>query len=226
VVTEIGDGLRRHGFDLIHPFRVDWYDGAVGRHERLPWDAGGESLAVLVGNTRALWPRFTSELAADPSLRRDGNPLDRYVETAFGEGLGALAPPHEIVFAHEPPPRRLPLQRLAVHTGFTPLSPGRLLAHPAYGPWFALRAVVIVDVEGPPGPAPEVGAPCAGCEAPCRAAFEHACEVADARTDPALLRERWRPWLAVRDACPVGREHRYSEEQIRFHYAREWRPGD
>jgi methylmalonic aciduria homocystinuria type C protein len=35
------------------------------------------------------------------------------------------------------------------------------------------------------------------------------------------LRDRWRLWLAVRDACPVGREHRYSDEQIRFHYAGE-----
>jgi methylmalonic aciduria homocystinuria type C protein len=33
------------------------------------------------------------------------------------------------------------------------------------------------------------------------------------------VREQWRLWLAVRDACPVGREYRYSENQIRWHYA-------
>ena len=27
-----------------------------------------------------------------------------------------------------------------------------------------------------------------------------------------------RAWIAVRDACPMGREHRYSEAQLAFHY--------
>jgi methylmalonic aciduria homocystinuria type C protein len=114
------------------------------------------------------------------------------------------------------------VQRLAERAGFAPLSSGRLSAHPVYGPWFALRAVVVFDVDGPDGPAPFANAPCAGCDAPCRVAFEHALAVSDARSDPALLHERWRPWLAVRDACPVGRDWRYSEEQILYHYARRW----
>ena len=31
----------------------------------------------------------------------------------------------------------------------------------------------------------------------------------------------WRPWLAVRDACPLGREHRYSEQQVAYHYTKD-----
>jgi methylmalonic aciduria homocystinuria type C protein len=31
--------------------------------------------------------------------------------------------------------------------------------------------------------------------------------------------DTWPLWLAVRDACPVGRAHRYCEDQIRYHYA-------
>jgi hypothetical protein len=37
----------------------------------------------------------------------------------------------------------------------------------------------------------------------------------------AELRPRWHAWLAVRDACPVGRAHRYDDDQLRYHYAGE-----
>ncbi len=210
------------GLDLIHPFRVAWYDDAVEARERLPSVRGGDGLAVLVGNTRALWPRFLEHVRDDPSARDASDPLDRWLEDVFSRTLRSFGPAHEVVFSHEAAPRRIPMQRLAVHAGFAPLSTGHLLAHPVFGPWLALRAVVIVDLPGPQGIAPAVRAPCEGCEAPCRAAFDHACEVADVRTDPTLLRDRWRPWLAIRDACPVGHAYRYSDAQIRFHYRSEW----
>lgn len=39
--------------------------------------------------------------------------------------------------------------------------------------------------------------------------------------DAALGAEDWRRWLAVRDACPVGRAHRYSDAQIAYHYTKD-----
>jgi len=33
--------------------------------------------------------------------------------------------------------------------------------------------------------------------------------------------EEWRAWLAVRDACPLGRAHRYTEPQVLYHYTHE-----
>lgn len=220
LTEKIASAVGAFGMDLIHPFRIAWYDDAVEDGARLPGAARRDGLGVLVGNTRAAWPHIVAGMD-----RREEDPLDRWIEAAFADGLRKVPAISDVVFAHEPPPRRLPMQRLAVHAGFVPLSAGRLLAHPEYGPWFALRAVVVVDAPGPPGPAPRVAEPCAGCDAPCRPAFEHASRVADASVDHAVLRERWRPWLAVRDACPVGRAYRYSEAQIRFHYAHEW-PAD
>ncbi len=140
----------------------------------------------------------------------------------FARALAAVPGVADVVFAHEPPPRRLPMQRLASMVGLAPLSPGQLLAHRELGPWFALRAVVLVDAPGPEGEAPRVTEPCGSCDAPCRAAFEQACAVTDALEDHARLPERWEPWLGVRDACPVGRAHRYCLPQIEFHYARRW----
>jgi methylmalonic aciduria homocystinuria type C protein len=161
-------------------------------------------------------------LDAEPRLRDEEHPVDSYVERTVRTRLGNLGSRFELRFAHEPPPRRVAMQRLAELSGFAPLSPGRLVAHPVYGPWIALRAVVVLDLEGPTGSTPGATAPCLGCSAPCLPALEQALAEADPRSDHAVLHERWRPWLAVRDACPVGREHRYSEPQIVYHYARRW----
>ena len=35
------------------------------------------------------------------------------------------------------------------------------------------------------------------------------------------VRENWRSWVAIRDACPLGKAHRYSDEQIRYHYTKD-----
>ena len=37
------------------------------------------------------------------------------------------------------------------------------------------------------------------------------------------VRQRWEPWFAMRDACPHGREHRYGELQVRYHYSKQRR---
>jgi methylmalonic aciduria homocystinuria type C protein len=169
------------GLDIVHPFSRE------GR------------LALLIGNTRRLWPIFL--------LGRDGrsaNPLDDYVISVV---TGALSPyPHQVRFAHVPP--YVPIQRLAEEAGLALLSRTHLSIHPVYGPWLALRALAELDMDGPPpGPRPEPG--CEGCEARCGAALEAAMGSGD-----------WRMWLAMRDACNVGREWRYGEDQIAYHYTK------
>ncbi len=222
IAAELARDLAGVGLDLTHPFCLAWYEDAVTPTQRLPWSRRRDALALLVGNTRAMWPRFLADLARRDEIATASDPLDRWIEEAVDSVTRSLGRAHEVVFAHEAPPRRRPMQEIAVRAGFAPLSPGHLLAHPVYGPWFAVRAVLVVDVAGPGGTAGVTAAPCAGCAAPCRVAFEHACAVADARVEPSRLHEQWEPWLAVRDACPVGTAHRYGEDQILFHYARRW----
>jgi methylmalonic aciduria homocystinuria type C protein len=96
------------------------------------------------------------------------------------------------------------------------LAPSHMCVHPTFGPWMALRAAIVIDVEGPPPRAP-IAPPC-DCATGCQAALDRAL-AARARESLSELRERWKLWLAVRDACPVGRAHRYDDDQIRYHYA-------
>jgi len=189
--------LTAAGFDLAHAFDAR----AAAREPGWERLAGGAAVGILVGNTRALWPRFVEARRA-PALERDAHPLERYTERT----VEAAFPGAAIYYAHRAYDGAfLPFQRLAVTTGLGALSPSQLVIHPTYGPWFALRAVVVVA--GTPPEQRPIASPCR-CTGACLAAFEAA---RDART--------WRPWLAVRDACSL-RTFRYSDDQIRYHYER------
>src|SRR5262249_35268662 len=128
------------------------------------------------------------------------DPLERYTERHIDAAFAGA----RIYYGH----RRyagafLPLQHIAVATGLGGLAPSHLVIHPIYGPWFALRAVVVTAGE-PPARSP-ISQPCC-CDASCSDALARAQRSTD-----------WRDWLSVRDSCSL-RAWRYSDDQIRFHY--------
>jgi hypothetical protein len=171
--------LERAGFDIAHQF-----DASI---------IGERGVGILIGNTRALWPIFVKERRDEP------DPLERYVERV----IGALY--DRVFYAHQKYDGAfLPFQKIAIAAGFGALAPSRLVVHPIYGPWFALRAIAIVD--GVPPSRLPIAQPC-HCEETCAAALDHAF------ANPF----EWRAWLAVRDACAL-RAWRYSDEQIEYHY--------
>lgn len=177
------DALAAAGFDIVQPF-----DGAIVDAHR--------HTGVLVGNTRALWSRFVAERPAGP------DPFDRFVEALIDPLVPAGA---RVFYGHRQYGGAFPpLQRIAVAAGLGALSETHLVIHPIYGPWFALRAAIVMA--GDPPPPAQPAAACA-CSETCRSALAHAKASAD-----------WRAWLAVRDACTLGRTYRYSDEQIEFHY--------
>ena len=181
--------LGNAGFDLVCELDLAWLE--INRSGR----------AILVGNTRALWPIFLAARRADPELRSSPDPLDAYTERELARAFpGAV-----MWFAHRQyDGAYMPFQRFAVAAGMGALAPTNLVIHPRFGPWFGLRALVVLDGEPP--------------EQPPRPPYRcsNACSLAGTTDD-------WRSWLAVRDACCVGREHRYSEDQIAYHYTKDLR---
>ncbi len=206
----VSERLAGTGLDLLAPLAMGAYNRAVSEPLRLP--AGDDRLALVVGNTRVLWPLFLKVFRRQSDLQRTSDPLDRYVEQALARALDGL-PVLDVRGAHEPPPRRVAIQRAADLAGMASLSPAHLSVHPIYGPWIALRALVVLDMPTSAGPA-WPAAPCwEGCGRPCLEALQKALEVG---WDP---KRTWRAWVAIRDACPRGRRHRYSEAALRYHYA-------
>ncbi|MBX3024249.1 hypothetical protein KF840_04985 [bacterium] len=213
LTTALAARLRPHGLDIVHPFAAAGPDTAAAS---LPDLGRGDPLGLLIGNTRALWAPFVAAWRKDAALRAAADPLERYVEAAVLPALAALGVRHAVRWAHDPPPR-LAIQGLADRAGLAPLSPVGLNVHPVYGPWFALRAAAVLDIAGPAA-APPLSPPCAHCAATCAPAFARARAAQQGRDD---IGATWPLWLAVRDACPIGRVHRYGEAQIRYHYARD-----
>jgi methylmalonic aciduria homocystinuria type C protein len=204
--------LAAAGLDLVAGFAVDAWNASAPEHV-LP-DLGRErALAVVIGNSGALWPRLCAALAADRALAAEPDPLDRHTERTIEEAVASLGVRAAIRFAHRPP--YPPIQRMADHAGLAHLQPSHLCVHPVLGPWIAMRAVVVLDAEGPPAPAP-TPPPC-DCARGCLPAFERAAALGfDPDHEPT-----WRAWVAIRDACPIGHDRRYPDDQIRYHYGKD-----
>jgi methylmalonic aciduria homocystinuria type C protein len=222
LVNEVAAGCLPAGLDLVAPLQVAWYNRVVEAEFRLPDFERAGALAVLIGNTRALWPCFVGALHRSPALLQAEHPLETYVVGRVEEALAAVRPRWLARWAHQTDPAPVAMQRLAEVAGLAALAPSHLSVHPVYGPWISLRAVVIVDMDGPAGSPPRIQSPCDDCERRCMAVFRRALEAAGppAQTH-AALEAHWEQWLAVRDACPIGREHRYDDEQARYHYTKD-----
>jgi methylmalonic aciduria homocystinuria type C protein len=221
VMAALRAGLAPRGFDLMQPFCVGSYNELVEPALALADFGSGAHLAVVVGNTRALWPVWLDALAADAALAARSDPLDWYTEQVLHDVMGRLGVAASVRFAHETGPPTLPIQRVAHAAGLAFLTETHTSVHPTYGPWIGLRAVLSLDVAGPPEPPAPLAHPCGGCAGGCRPAFERALATLAGAPTEANARAHWRAWLACRDACPTGREHRYSQAQIDYHYRRQ-----
>lgn len=221
MLTALTEGCAASGFDLSAVTTVGQYNAVVEDPYRLPGHDG--AALVVIGNTAALWPFVTDFVVAGDVPVPD--PVDRYTEQSIRTAVAAHVPDDEVVdirYAHEPPPRRVAIQRLAAVAGLAWLSPSHLCVHPRFGPWMALRAAIVLDHE-PATIGIPIEPPCR-CEANCLPLFRQALAAGEPK-NAEELKDRWRLWLAARDACPVGREYRYPDEQILYHYTSERPPG-
>jgi methylmalonic aciduria homocystinuria type C protein len=221
VTRRVAELCRPHGFDLVHPFCVRWYNELNDSPElALPDLNRQDALGLVIANTRALWPAFSAALGTDPQLAAEPNPLDCYTTKTLHAVLAGIEARAIVRFAHTMEPTPLPIQRIAHAAGFAHLSPSHLSVHSEHGPWIALRAVLVVDVAGPECIAEDLPDPCERCERPCLPALDRA--IRRTRESLAMDPERldWRAWVDVRDACPVGLTSRYSDDQIEYHYGK------
>lgn len=215
------------GFEVLGAGQVGAYNQGLEskyRNYRLPELGASENLVVVIGNARRLWPMFL-DTYANTTLSDEEHPLDVYTRMHLGAAAARVAAElslrHELRFSFDHAPKAIAIQRLAAVTGAAELAPIGLCVHPSYGPWFSLRAAVVFSIAGP-----ELRSPASICSRcahkPCLVARER---VLASLEGGAPCREAfesdWQGWLAMREACPVGAEQRYGDDQIRYHYTKD-----
>jgi hypothetical protein len=209
------------GLDLVHAFDVARYNAVAPPGGQLQDFGASGRLGILIGNTRKLWGRFVAALQSDATLGNSENPLDAYVTEKIANIAAQTTPHrHDVILSHVTQPRTFPIQRLAELVGFAAVSPSHLAIHPLHGPWLALRAVVVFDVQGPDQALPEPQRPCSNCSAPCLGALERAVAASGTPLTSTAIADHAAAWIAVREVCPVGKDSRYGDSQLAYHYAR------
>eukprot|EP00906_Rhabdomonas_costata_P005806 RCo008626 len=220
--------LSAHGFDLLSSFQVQWYNAKVAPQYKVLDYGRGNTLGIMVGNTRALWEPFLLYCRDQPELLNVEHPLDTYAERSISAAVDScsIALPHALLMVGRWPPEVLG-QTAAHVSGLAYLShKTRHCLHPKFGPWVALRAVLVVDCDGPEAPPPPFPFEITD-EATCGdpsvtelfQRLSRATEQASGEADCGLS-STWRGWVELRDTFKVGREYRYTDQQIEYHYTK------
>jgi epoxyqueuosine reductase QueG len=221
-------GLGALGLNVLMPLAPPAFDAACAlatpdvRLDRL---LPGARAALVVGSGG---PAFFDRFAREAAEAHDGapNPLDRFtmrvVNAAVADALARPVVAHSTYFPFTTSQPLIPFQRLGRAAGLGGPGPLGLQIHPVFGPWWAYRALVVVDRELPPAPAPGDG--CAGCDAPCVTACPAGAVAVTGFDVPACHARRLsvdacRLSCAARIACVRGPEHHYSDRQLAFHMA-------
>jgi epoxyqueuosine reductase QueG len=183
--------------------------GVVGRER---WDAvappavrlgalhdAARSIVVIGSAGRAHFDAFLAWVAVDPvrRLARERDPMDAFaadVMNGCGEALRGCRVVHPTFYSDV----KMDFMKLAELAGIGRRSELGILVSPTVGPWFGLRAAVLT-----PEVLPETGLGVRACDA-CE---EKPCLV------PLTPIER-------RSACVVGREWKYSDAAMLYHYDR------
>ncbi len=213
--------LRDAGLGVLGVIAAGRYDALVPRGWRCEAHLPGARSVLVIGSGGGR--------LAEAALGSGGpDPVDRATVAAVGRAVDAWRVAGEDAVALHGFERRGPSGRVAdADAGFADFvalgreaglgvpSRLRLLLHPVFGPWLAIRSVVLTGASLTPTPPLEGFAPCDGCPAPCRGTCP-----AGALDDGPL------DWRCCRDerlaggpcathcfaryACPVGAEHAHA----------------
>lgn len=236
--------LEPFGLDIVQPLALKWYNEALRELNPksliLPREdgAGEEALIFLVGNTKAVWKPFVRSCSSDPGLLSHDHPLDEYVERSVYNGVQRFEETlnscisryfwsHRPVKTHDGSSVFISMQKMASCAGLAYMEEhSHLSILPNHGPWFALRAALVLDhIPATSLPRPPT------FECPLsderKRVVQHivsrirtAQRLCNAEQAPTSqdVKSHWQLWVEVRDAIAPDHPERYSDAQIYYHY--------
>lgn len=176
---------------------------------------------ILIGHGGTqMWHALqASELCDAP------DPVDSFSLDVVHQWLAAISPSATFEIVYPASDRLVALQQLGALAGWHFASPFRIGINRQWGSWFAYRVALLIDTELPVTEPETWGSPCDDCVGrPCI----QACP-AEAVADEKNMLSRCVGYRLEQEsvcslqclsrlACPVAKEHRYSQEQIDYHY--------
>jgi len=194
------------------------------------------STLLLVGHGgRRLWQHLTDD--GRRQLTAADDPVDTLSTEATEQAIDRQWPDIARTLLYPHPDCPVDLVALGQVVGWQSPSPLGLGINPRYGLWSAFRALWQLgdDLESATGSGSAPGAPSLGAESPdvCADCSTHDCvaacpagavRVSERFNLAACSAHRARPESSCaetclsRRSCPVGAEHRYSNDQMAYHY--------
>ncbi|MES9962927.1 MAG: hypothetical protein ABW116_05275 [Candidatus Sedimenticola sp. 20ELBAFRAG] len=178
-----------------------------------------KSLILIGHGGKKLWSMLPADQfrQADPidSFSREKTRL--FADTLLGsERYRILFPDDQLV----------PLQQLGHCAGWHHPSPLGVGINSQWGLWFAYRAVLVTDIELPEIKLPPGPNPCQACHSkPCTTACPSLAVTAETGLDLKVCTAYRLEAVSdcaekclARLACPVATEHRYTPQQVQYHY--------
>ena len=214
--------LLNAGLNMLAVFDLDTLPEEVMQH--IPLDASAlkdyKQLLVFGHGGKDMW----QALQQSPFLQ-DNDPIDSFsidvVQNYFKQEHAEC----NYYLLYPGPVRYIPLQALGKLAAWHQDSPFRIGINAEYGSWFAYRVVVLADTSLKPTKAMDAPSPCLSCaDKPCIPVCPvNALQAGDLSfqkcMDYRLQHDSvCKSKCISRLACPVAKEHRYSSEQVAYHY--------
>jgi hypothetical protein len=225
IIQRLRHKFHLQGFDVIKEFCIGQYNNYYAKHDPkyvldTTWsNYGDHSLAIIVGNTKRLWSHFVNNY--NLKYNNVSNPLDQYVMDSV-EQILIHELEHRVYFSHQKSSYDvisrpvIAIQRAAhiARVAFYDDKCSYLCIHKEYGPWFALRCVIVLNTEYEQSH-DEKETP---LQNPCSTSVQENTKIAL----QAAIKDSadWKKWVALRDACGVqfSSVYRYGPNQMKYHY--------
>ncbi|KAH9256050.1 hypothetical protein BASA81_005826 [Batrachochytrium salamandrivorans] len=207
--TLLREALLKRGLDICVELNTSWYNEIKPLPHLVSFPE--QKRGLLIANSKHVWPFFTRWFSALPEPL--AHPFDTFVAEQLAEALREARLEPLDVFYVQDTARLVAFQRLAQVTGICVLDLDlHLCVHPVFGPWFALRALVVLDE------------PSAMLQKPSLPVIElDKGEVQQSVQwlERALKTLEWTSWAEMRKCISLGKEHRYSKAQLIYHYSKQ-----
>ena len=180
------------------------------------------SLLLLGNGGKAFWQALT------PAVWDNQNALDLHSVNIAKAYLQQVFPERQYRVLY-PSTAPVGLQQLGKLAGWHGDSPLKLGINPVFGLWYAYRALLWVEGELPVTNVPSFQSPCLQCEdKPCirscpADALSEAPKHLQACIDFRLGTDSPCQFSCLaRLQCPIASQHRYSSEQLQYHYTKSY----